>query len=462
VSIIRLRRRTALAFTVAVASVTTLLTAPSAAEAAGPRPLFRLPFTCGQQWVAVTRSDHSPNPNSLDLTKIGNDSNNQPILASAGGRVVKSGYDGGGGHHVRIDHGNGWQTRYLHMITTPAVSEGEIVSQGQLIGRVGSTGKSDGPHLHYEQIQDGVTVRSAIDGQLVTVEIGRAQRLTSQNCGTPAGGGYAFQANTGFLYTESGGDSGYGMMAGTSPATADGQAAFQANTGFLYTRTAGGSTVDSGYGMKTGTSPSISGGRAAFQANTGYLYTRDVATGATQDLGLGMMAGTSPSIAGDANSWRIAFQANSGMLYYRDSSGATVDTGYGMMAGTSPSITKLSNGTYVIAFQANTGLLYVRNGAGATSDTGYGMKAGTSPAVAASGTDWTTAFQANTGMLYTKTNTANAVDTGYGMMAGTSPAIRGTTVVFQANTGFLYTHDAVSRATRDTGYGMKAGTSPAI
>ncbi|OJF15076.1 M23 family metallopeptidase [Couchioplanes caeruleus] len=133
------------------------------------------PFPCGQQWTASTRSDHIPNPHSLDLLKVGGGSNNQPILAVAGGRVVKSAYDGGGGWHVRIDHGNGWQTRYLHMISAPAVSVDQTVVQGQLIGRVGSTGDSGTPHLHFEQMQDGTTVRSAFDGQLVTVEVGRSQ-----------------------------------------------------------------------------------------------------------------------------------------------------------------------------------------------------------------------------------------------------------------------------------------------
>jgi hypothetical protein len=154
------------------------------ALAAGPRPLFQLPFTCGQQWVAFTRSDHSPNPNSLDLTRLGGETNGQPILASYGGRVAASGWSNGGGNYVRIDHGNGWQTRYLHMISAPEVRNGQQVAQGQRIGRVGSTGNSSGPHLHYEQLQDGATVRSAFNGSLVSVQVGRGQNLTSHNCGS--------------------------------------------------------------------------------------------------------------------------------------------------------------------------------------------------------------------------------------------------------------------------------------
>ncbi|GGQ84808.1 hypothetical protein [Couchioplanes azureus] len=274
----------------------------------------------------------------------------------------------------------------------------------------------------------------------------------------------AFQANTGFLYTHSNvgitTNTGYGMAAGTSPATSDGQTAFQANTSFLYTRSASGVMTNTGYGMMAGTSPAISGGQVAFQANTGFLWTRNTATGATFDTGLGMMRGTSPSIAGNTSSWRIAFQANNGFLYTRDSSGAIVNTGYGMMAGTSPAITKLSNGTYAIAFQANTGFLYVMN-TGAASDTRYGMMAGTSPAITASGTGFTVAFQANTGFLYTRSSTGATTNTGYGMMRGTSPAIRGSRLVFQGNTGFLYMRDGTGNAL-DTRYGMMAGTSPAV
>jgi hypothetical protein len=153
------------------------------ASAAGPRPLFQLPFACGERWSASTRSDHIPNPNSLDMFRVGGNTNNQPIIASFGGQVANAGWDDGGGWFVRINHGGGWQTRYLHMIAPPAVSIGQQVAQGQRLGNVGSTGNSGAPHLHFEQMQDGTTVRSAFNGVLVTVEIGSSQILTSNNCG---------------------------------------------------------------------------------------------------------------------------------------------------------------------------------------------------------------------------------------------------------------------------------------
>ncbi|SNY37607.1 peptidoglycan DD-metalloendopeptidase family protein [Paractinoplanes atraurantiacus] len=150
----------------------------------GARPNFQLPFPYGEKWLAQTRADHKPNPNSLDLTRQGGDSNGRPILAAAAGKVVRARYEGGGGNFVRIDHGNGWQTRYLHMIEQPAVSEGQTVTQGQRIGRVGSTGDSGAPHLHFEQMSDGETVRSVFNGEPVQVQIGHSQVLTSYNGGT--------------------------------------------------------------------------------------------------------------------------------------------------------------------------------------------------------------------------------------------------------------------------------------
>ena len=68
---------------------------------------------------------------------------------TAGGRVSEAGYNGGYGNMVEIDHGNGLTTRYGHL-SSVGVSEGQVVETGAMLGRVGSTGRSTGPHLHYE------------------------------------------------------------------------------------------------------------------------------------------------------------------------------------------------------------------------------------------------------------------------------------------------------------------------
>jgi len=72
-----------------------------------------------------------------------------PIRAAADGRVDFAGPDGGYGNMVEIDHGNGLKTRYGHM-SKILVKQGVFVHEGDVIGRVGSTGRSTGPHLHYE------------------------------------------------------------------------------------------------------------------------------------------------------------------------------------------------------------------------------------------------------------------------------------------------------------------------
>ena len=71
------------------------------------------------------------------------------IVAPANGSIVTAGWQGGYGYLIEIDHGNGLTTRYGHL-SKLEVNEGELVQRGQLIGLVGSTGRSTGPHLHYE------------------------------------------------------------------------------------------------------------------------------------------------------------------------------------------------------------------------------------------------------------------------------------------------------------------------
>jgi LysM repeat protein len=74
------------------------------------------------------------------------------IVAAQGGTVISAGWNGGGyGNYVVIDHGNGYQTLYAHMLNNSiVVKAGERVKQGQKIGILGSTGRSTGPHLHFE------------------------------------------------------------------------------------------------------------------------------------------------------------------------------------------------------------------------------------------------------------------------------------------------------------------------
>lgn len=72
-----------------------------------------------------------------------------PVQAAASGKIVIAGWQRGYGKVVYVDHGNGLSTRYGHLSAID-VTVGQTVSQGQTIGLVGSTGRSTGPHLHYE------------------------------------------------------------------------------------------------------------------------------------------------------------------------------------------------------------------------------------------------------------------------------------------------------------------------
>ena len=79
------------------------------------------------------------------------------IIAPASGRVIKVGWENGYGNMVVVDHGYGLETRYAHM-SHWAVKVGQAVKRGDLLGYVGSTGLSTGPHLHYEVLRDGRAV----------------------------------------------------------------------------------------------------------------------------------------------------------------------------------------------------------------------------------------------------------------------------------------------------------------
>ncbi|MEV0455767.1 M23 family metallopeptidase [Catellatospora methionotrophica] len=72
------------------------------------------------------------------------------IGAAYPGTVTFAGWTSGGGNSVTVSHSAGYTTRYLHMVQAPSVGAGQTVGQGQLLGYVGSTGNSTGPHLHFE------------------------------------------------------------------------------------------------------------------------------------------------------------------------------------------------------------------------------------------------------------------------------------------------------------------------
>ena len=84
-----------------------------------------------------------------------------PIMASGDGVVTRARWCGGGGNCIKIKHNSSYETIYAHMKNfARGIKEGVRVNQGQIIGYVGSTGNSTGPHLHYEVVQGGVKINS--------------------------------------------------------------------------------------------------------------------------------------------------------------------------------------------------------------------------------------------------------------------------------------------------------------
>ncbi|MGL5512685.1 MAG: M23 family metallopeptidase [Sporomusa sp.] len=111
------------------------------------------PITSGFGWRTAPLAGGSEAHQGIDIASgLG-----IPVVATADGTVVQSGWSGGYGKLVQIDHGNGIETLYGHN-SQLAVSVGQTVKKGQLISYVGSTGISTGPHVHYEVRENGVAV----------------------------------------------------------------------------------------------------------------------------------------------------------------------------------------------------------------------------------------------------------------------------------------------------------------
>jgi hypothetical protein len=165
----------------------------------GPRPLFQLPVACGETWQLGTYPGHDDY--DVDLFPTQGEAWGRPVLASYAGTVTGAGINGslggrtrdnpkgprgrGGGYWVKIDHGGRWETQYLHLIEPPMVSDGDRVETGQQIGRVGSTGNSGAPHLHYEQRRQRQKVETWFDGTpsgVTTDDREYTVTRTSNNC----------------------------------------------------------------------------------------------------------------------------------------------------------------------------------------------------------------------------------------------------------------------------------------
>jgi hypothetical protein len=123
--------------------------------------VLQLPFPCGQVWAGQTRTNHSPQL-SIDFNRANDDGDT--VVAAGSGQVTRVANTGATsyGRWIEIAHSGGRRTRYAHL-SSQAVTVGQMVRRGQVIGTVGTTGGSTGPHLHYEEHASGSAVPIRFD-----------------------------------------------------------------------------------------------------------------------------------------------------------------------------------------------------------------------------------------------------------------------------------------------------------
>lgn len=163
--------------TVTAAGLALALALVAPAASAASRPDFEAPFACGQDWRAESRAGHSPSVYSVDFNR--DDDFRAPVRATAPGRVSVVADVGSTsyGKSIRIDHGRGWESLYAHL-DAQFVVPGQRVDQGAVIGLLGTSGGSTGPHLHFEQKRDGTVEPAVFHGGSLVYNT----TLTSLNC----------------------------------------------------------------------------------------------------------------------------------------------------------------------------------------------------------------------------------------------------------------------------------------
>jgi len=197
-----------LSLVAAGALVTAATLVPAAPAMAAPT--FKVPFKCGQAWSGQTRTNHSPQ-NSIDFNRT--DDVGDPVVASAAGTVDRVTDLGGTsyGKYVRIAHSGGYTTYYAHLQSfASGISVGRSVGYGTVIGYVGTTGGSTGPHLHYEQRLNGTDVKIRFNGAQA-LYWGTKTYTSDNGCSSGSGSGTVNTAGTA-LTVRSGPGTGYSSV----------------------------------------------------------------------------------------------------------------------------------------------------------------------------------------------------------------------------------------------------------
>ncbi len=179
------------------------------ATAAQAAPTFQMPFPCGQVWEGQTRTNHSPQ-NSVDFNRANDEGDNVVAAAAGTVTVVRNLGSTSYGKYVVIDHGGGWTTLYAHL-NTFAVSVGQKVAMGRLIGTVGTTGGSTGPHLHFEERLNGSAQRIKFNGTGIYY-FGSRSYTSRNSCGTSGGASGTVNTNGTPLNVRSGPGTTYSIV----------------------------------------------------------------------------------------------------------------------------------------------------------------------------------------------------------------------------------------------------------
>lgn len=181
----RVRTRIRWVVVLGTLSACVLPTQASANAETSPRPSAKAPFVCGQVWFARTYAGHPRYAVDWNLNGSGEADFGQLVLAGAAG-IASVERDSGYGNMVVIDHGGGWKTLYAHL-SSIGVATGQAVAADTIVGRVGKTGRSDGSHLHQEQLLNGVRQQVQFDGTpVIASRSSRGASYQSTNCGPPA------------------------------------------------------------------------------------------------------------------------------------------------------------------------------------------------------------------------------------------------------------------------------------
>ncbi|MEV4417849.1 M23 family metallopeptidase [Catellatospora sp. NPDC049609] len=362
--------RWALAAAVVLSGLVLVPAQPAAAQAgAMTQPVDGVVTGVLSNRCGSTDSDHY----GVDIAGNGG----KAIGAAYPGTVTFAGWTSGGGNTVTVSHAAGYVTRYLHLVQAPVVTAGQAVQQGQLLGHVGSTGNSTGPHLHFEIWRNNavhdITPAYACGG---TVTKGAPINLPFADL-PPVGAvldRFAFVNAAGMLSVKDGAYASWQAVnaGGASKAVLGGNWIGWIQDGTFYAKDGihGGWLTMAGGGQVRDIA--ISGDRFAFVNSAGVLYAKDGAYAPWRAMNAG--GATRVELSGNWIGW-----IQDGAFYAKDG----IHGGWLTMAGGNQ-VRDIAISGNRFAFVNSAGVLYAKDGAYAAWQ---GVNAGGATKVVLGG-DW--------------------------------------------------------------------------